>query len=198
MPKIVDHSKRKEQIAEAVWRVVRLNGVDGASVRRVADELGMSLGSLRHYFDSQQELLAYAMRLLSEKVRQRIAALPFNGDPRHDIELVVLEFLPLDKQRLLEAEVWLAYAGKAVSDPAIREISRQVHGELYEAFRGMVERLQASGKLLPGLNANLETRRFHAFIDGLAVQLTTFPESFTAEEIKELVAYHLDKLAAAT
>ena len=48
MPKVVDHAARREQLAAALWRVVVRDGVEAASLRRVAAEAGWSVGSLRH------------------------------------------------------------------------------------------------------------------------------------------------------
>ena len=87
MPKIVDHNKRKKQIAEAVWRIIVREGLDSVSVRRVADEMTMSLGSIRHYFNSQDELLSFSMQLVSQRVNERIQALPFTGMVRQDMEM---------------------------------------------------------------------------------------------------------------
>ncbi|MFB9330728.1 TetR/AcrR family transcriptional regulator [Paenibacillus aurantiacus] len=194
MPKIVDHQQRKEELAEAAWRVIRKDGLDGLSVRRVADEAGMSLGSLRHYFHSQDELVAFAMRLISERANARIDRLPFNGQPYHDMMLVLAELIPLDEQRLSEAEVWLAFSGKAVSDPAIRELSREVFDSLYSGFRRSLNQLIAHRLTREGVDADLETRRLHALVDGLVLHLATFPERLGSEEVMQVVSYHLQSI----
>lgn len=72
MPKQIDHEKRRKQIAEATWRVILERGMEGASARNIAKEAGLSLGALRHYFSTQDELLAFAMKLVQEKVTDRI------------------------------------------------------------------------------------------------------------------------------
>ncbi|QYR23930.1 TetR family transcriptional regulator C-terminal domain-containing protein [Paenibacillus sp. sptzw28] len=194
MPKIVNHQERKEKIAEAAWQVIRREGLDGITVRRVADELGISLGSLRYYFDSQNELIAYSMRLISQRANERIQKLPFKGEPRHDIELIIAEITPLDEERTLESEVWLAFAGKAVSDPDIRALSREVHDELHAGFRRMIDHLIARSVTKEGINAEFETKRLHALVDGLVVHHTTFPELFVREELMAVVSYHLDDI----
>ena len=51
MPIVVDPEERRRDLAEAVWRVVRRDGLERASVREVAREAGVSMGSLRHYFE---------------------------------------------------------------------------------------------------------------------------------------------------
>ncbi len=43
--------------------------MEGATVN-IAQEAGLSLGALRHYFTTQDELLGYAMILVKESGRQ--------------------------------------------------------------------------------------------------------------------------------
>ncbi|MGB3635817.1 MAG: TetR family transcriptional regulator, partial [Rubrobacteraceae bacterium] len=69
MPKIVDHEERRRELAEAVWRVILRDGVEGVSVRNVAAEAGWSTGALRHYVGTKEDLLASATQLLDERVR---------------------------------------------------------------------------------------------------------------------------------
>ncbi|MDG0792936.1 TetR family transcriptional regulator C-terminal domain-containing protein [Cohnella ginsengisoli] len=194
MPKIVDHEKRKQHIAEAVWRLVRREGIDGASVRRVAEEAGLTLGALRHYFDAQHDLLAYAMRLLIERVGARIERLPLSGELRADMETIVAQLVPLDEERLAEAEVWLAFAGKAVSDPAIRALSEEAHKALYEGFKRMIVALCERGLARPGIDPELEARLLHALVDGLVVHHTIYAEHLDPAGLMRIVSAHLDGL----
>ncbi|MEK0312299.1 TetR/AcrR family transcriptional regulator [Cohnella sp. 56] len=194
MPKIVDHEKRKEHIADAVLRLVRREGLDGVSVRRAAEEASISLGALRHYFDAQHDLLAYAMRLLVRRVNARIDSLAFTGQPRADMEKVIEQLAPLDDERLGEAEVWLAFAGKAVSDPAIRALSQEVHEELYAGFRRSIDLLSERGLTRPGIDIDLEARLLHALVDGLVVHYTTYAEHLDRADLMRIVSSHLDGL----
>lgn len=50
MPKIVDHENQKEIIAGAAWKVIQNNGIENATVRKIAQESGLSPGALRHLF----------------------------------------------------------------------------------------------------------------------------------------------------
>jgi AcrR family transcriptional regulator len=73
VPRLVDHAARRQEIAEALWRVVRRDGVHEVSVRTVADEAGTSPGALRHYFASQDELLGFALRAVVDRAAARYA-----------------------------------------------------------------------------------------------------------------------------
>ncbi len=149
MPRQVDHDERREAIANALWRLVTRDGVEAASIRKVAAEAGCSAGSLRHYFDSQSQLLAFAMELVIDRVGSRIAAL------QPDDHLGRLEqVLPLDDQRRAEAEVWLAFTARALVDPALRPLRDDAH----RALRGLCEAAAPDrGEAL------------HALVDGLAL-----------------------------
>lgn len=72
MPKKIDHKARKQEIAKATWKVIMEGGVEAASVRNIAKEANLSLGSLRHYFTTQDELLNYAMELVKSRCKDRI------------------------------------------------------------------------------------------------------------------------------
>lgn len=196
MPKIVDHDQRREQLAEAAWRVIRRDGVEGASVRSVADEAGMSLGSLRHYFTTQSELLEFSMRLVSERVNKRIQNMTYSGNPRQDIEAIISELVPLDEERLAECEVWLAFVGSALAHPKLRELSQEVHDTLYAGFRRIVDSLIQIGMARPETNAHLEAMRLHALVDGLVVHGVTRKQTMLPEDIRHVIVYHLDRMAA--
>ena len=130
MPKVVDHEQRRRELGHAVWRVIRRDGVDGASVRTVAEEAGWSPGALRHYFSTQSELLAFAMRLVVERIENRVAALDSAAEPREQVEQVLQELLPLDDERRAENEVWLAFTARALIDPDLRVQHDEVHDAL--------------------------------------------------------------------
>src|SRR5918997_1958569 len=108
VPRIVDAEQRRRELAEAVWRVIRRDGVPGASVRTVAREAGTSMGALRHWFATQDELLHFAMTLVIERARARAEAVAASGGPLVPRLLRVLEeTLPLDDERRGQTAGWV-------------------------------------------------------------------------------------------
>jgi AcrR family transcriptional regulator len=133
MPKVVDHEQRRRELGHAVWRVIRRDGAERASVRAVAAEAGWSPGALRHYFATQSELLAFAMRLVVERIEGRLSALERAADPRVAVEQVLYELLPIDDERRAENEVWLAFTARALIDPDLRAQHNEVYDALHQA-----------------------------------------------------------------
>jgi len=192
MPKVVDHEQRRRELGHAVWRVIRRDGVDHASVRTVAEEAGWSPGALRHYFASQSELLAFAMGLVVERIESRIATLGRATDPREAVEQVLYELLPLDDERRAENEVWLAFTAWALSDPELRAQHAEVHDALHRACASAVETLAAAGRANAG--TTLQAERLHALTDGLAVHTALRPDLMAPEHIVAVVRLHLNAL----
>jgi AcrR family transcriptional regulator len=190
VPKVVDHEQRRRELAEAVWRVIRSNGVDGASVRTVAQEAGWSAGALRHYFRTQSELLDFAIELAAERIRQRVAALQLADDPRRAVEQLLSELLPLDDERRAENEVWLGFTTRALIDPQLRERYAEIDDALRAASLRAIEMLG----LPAGRERTLEAERLHAVLDGLALHAAMRPERLPPRRILAVLRRHLDEL----
>lgn len=198
MPKIVDHDARRVELAEAAWRVIRRKGLEGASVRNVAKEAGMSIGSLRHYFSSQDELLAFSMNMVSERVKDRIQKMRLTGDLRADLIAFIEETLPLDEDKTSEAIIWLGFMTRALVDPALAKMALRVNNALFDLFRTLMGLAKKHGAISPEKDVELEARRLHALVDGLVVHALTNPEAVTKETMRRTVAIHLDELLEKT
>ena len=189
MPRVVDPAERRALIGEAVWRVILRDGLERASVRNVAREAGLSMGSLRHYFTSQADLMAFSMELVIERVRRRTEALPPG-----DAAAALAEALPLDAERRAEAEVWLAFTARARVEPSLRE----VYTRMDEALRGLCAQVVAglAGGRLDEAAAARETEALYALIDGLALHAVMGSGRAADPEVAmAAVRRHLERLA---
>lgn len=191
MPKIVDPVQRRRELAEAVWRVIRREGLEGASVRNVAQEAGLSMGSLRNTFGTQAELLVFAMGLVVERIEGRMAAIPSTAGPREAVQRLLEELLPLDDERREENDVWMAFTARSLVDTDLYGCSAQAYDLLRGACARCVRRLAPAGA-----DQELETDRLFALLDGLAVHMATRPDHATGERTRGVLSHHLDALAA--
>ena len=105
VPKLIDHDRRREEIATATWRVILANGVSCVSIRTVAAEAGISTGSLRHVFPRKTDLLVHAMQLVDQHAWERIQRHLDEPDARTRALAIIKELLPLDAERRAEMEV---------------------------------------------------------------------------------------------
>jgi AcrR family transcriptional regulator len=187
MPREVDHDARREELADALWRLVLRDGIEAASVRRVAAEAGWSSGALRHYFTTQSELLSFAMELVARRADARIAALPPGADARSRARTVLEELLPLDAERRAEMQVWLAFTMRAVVDPRLRPLRDRTHAHLRDLCREVVDEIGTA-------DPQLEAERLHALVDGLALHAVVAPRDMPAARQVAVLAAHLASL----
>jgi AcrR family transcriptional regulator len=177
VPKIVDHEERRRELAEALWRVIVASGPQAVSIRSVAAEAGLSAGALRHYFQTREELLVFAMDLSEQRVIQRMREHAHTLDP--DLPMVervarfAEQMLPLDEMRRAEFRAWEAAGALGEGDPRREERWIQQRG-LYRRLVGALAGLPPLEEPEqehpdPWLEAWAEV--LHTYVDGLAIQM---------------------------
>ncbi|MEK3644948.1 TetR/AcrR family transcriptional regulator [Aeribacillus sp. FSL K6-2848] len=194
MPKKVDHVKQREKIAVATWNVIAKGGMEKATVRNIAREAGVSVGSLRHYFSTQAELLSFAMKLVSERVSQRINEIDFSMPPLDAMKRMIREVLPLEDDTKKEMEVWFAFTQKALSEPELQSLSKEVYLKMRYGFEQVIKTLVKLDLARPNINVELEVDRLYALIDGLAIHGLMHPEYLSNEMIESILDSHLKSL----
>lgn len=179
-------------MAEAVWRVILRDGVEGVSVRNVAAEAGWSAGALRHYFGTKEDLLASGAQLLDERVRGRIESKHHGDTPREAARSVLCEILPLDEERRADGALWFAFAARSLVDPRVAEEHEVVFDGVRELCSRVVHHMVEGGWLVSGLDPEDETGRLHALVDGLA--LHGLMGRLGEEEMLEVLDAHLARI----
>ena len=201
MPKIVDHAARRAEIAAAVWRLVGRGGVEAATVRAVAAESGWSMGSVRHYFATQEELLRFACEEMEQRLLARVRG-HYDGlegggtpdgapNPQRAIRMLK-ELLPIDEDRRVEVLVWLAFMTRARVDTALDEIrAASWLGERYLSRLAVADALgrPLPRELLDRLDPELEplAERVHLTVDALSLQGVTHPEHWSPQQLSTAV-----------
>jgi DNA-binding transcriptional regulator YbjK len=194
MPRLVDHDARRRELAHALWRVLRRDGLHAVSVRSVAAEAGWSAGALRHYFPSQDDLLGFALELVIERATLRVRPLIAQATGRDGALAVLAELLPLDAERREEFEVWQAFVVRAQVEPRLRPMRDAAEDATRLGVGHAVRLLEEAGELASHRNAELETDRLYALVDGLALHGTVRPERYPPAALLAILTAHVDEL----
>ncbi|UUH72179.1 TetR/AcrR family transcriptional regulator [Bacillus subtilis] len=192
MPKQIDHEKRRKQIAEATWRVILERGMEGASARNIAKEAGLSLGALRHYFSTQDELLAFAMKLVQEKVTARIKDITVRDLlPKEKVLQILLEMVPTNEETIREMEVWFAFTAYARHKKDMFDAN---HDGIFSGMRNLIAYLDESDLLKPNADKDIEAERLYALVDGLALHAMLDPVRVNKDRIKRVIMQHVESI----
>jgi TetR/AcrR family transcriptional regulator, transcriptional repressor of bet genes len=147
MPKIVDHAERREQIALVACRAVAQYGFEQATIVRIARQAGYTTGMVAHYFDSKQDIIVAALRLILRRIEQRLSPDPEAGVM--PLLALLTEALPVDETRFIECAFYIAFWGQVPADKRLKRINAWLHREYLRLFerclaRGWVEWTQWS------------------------------------------------------
>jgi AcrR family transcriptional regulator len=197
VPRQVDHAARRRELAEALWTVVRREGIHQVSVRSVAAAAGTSPSALRHYFATQDELLGFAMREMVERVRARLLPELPTLHGRDGALRILEELLPLDPERRDEVDVYLAFLNRSHADPALRAIRDDAEAQSRAAVRRAVTLLAEAGELGAGRAVEAEADRLYPLVDGLALHGSLWPERYPPAHLRSVLRAHLDQLTPA-
>ena len=91
MPRVVDHDERRREIAAATWRAIDELGVDGTTMRAIAERAGCTIGRLNHYFDSREDMLVAALRYAHMRAGVRMLATIEGRSSSDALRAVLLE-----------------------------------------------------------------------------------------------------------
>ena len=182
---------RRQALIDAAAACLAEYGASGTSVRSICAKAGVSPGLLRHYFEGIDALIAATYRDVGARVGATLdAAVQDAGpDPRARlIAFVTASFRPPIADAALLA-TWLAFWSLVKTDPAIAAI----HAETYRAYRADLEALLDGCGVAPADTATVAIA-LTALVDGLWLELSLDPTSFSGEQAAAMAVRWLDAL----
>lgn len=203
MPKFVDAALRRQEVVEAVFRIVAADGLERASLREVADEAELAVGSVRHYFASSDELLAHSFGVVVDRIAARLdaaearlaATSPGSAEHRDGALALLAELLPLDEERAVEACVWMAFKNAARTKPFLAPEADRSHRTVAAVVGRLMMDLAAGEAGGPGQQQLVtEAERLLATLDGLTMHALLQPEWMTAQMCHDVLEAHLVSL----
>ena len=57
MPKIVDHDEYRKELLERCFGIFSRKGFSNVTMREIVSEIGVSTGTLYHYFDTKEKII---------------------------------------------------------------------------------------------------------------------------------------------
>ena len=166
MPKIVDHAQRRDEIALVACRVVAEHGFDQASMVRIAREAGYTTGMLAHYFDSKQDIIIAALRLILRRIEERLLP-PATAGAAPDLLTLLTEALPVDAHRRIECAFWITFWGQVSADRRLKRINAWVHREYLRLFERCLAQCWPECSRWPAAAREHVLRSLVTFINGL-------------------------------
>jgi AcrR family transcriptional regulator len=196
MPKIVDWDARRDEILSATWRVIARDGIAGATIRAIAREADCSRGILSHYFDDKADILGSALVMSHRRVGARMDARAAGLRGLDALREVMLEALPLDERRDLEAQIEISFWGRALGNAVLRELQHSEFDHLWSRLHGHLREAADLGQLRACVDLDFATHQLVVLIDGLSAERVLYPDRVPADRQVDMLDHLLDSVRA--
>ena len=194
MPKDVDHEARRFELAQSVWRVVANEGLERATIRRIAQETGWSAGVLSHYFSDKDDMLLSSLRICYEQIRARIDAKLAGLSGMDALRELILDNLPLDEQRQLETRFLMNYWSREIRERLFSDSQIERGPSMVEVIAGYIREGQLVGEMTFERDADDAAEMLLGLIDGFSLHSLLNPERLTPERQVALIDEELSRI----
>jgi len=186
--------ERREQITQAMVKVMARRGYDGASIGDIARAARLTPGLVHYHFKSKQEILLEALRHLAARheslLDDRLAAI--QDDPAAEVDAFIDLHLGLGADADPEAlACWILLSGEALREPKVRAEYAGVLGRLSERLAEIIRRgIQRGAFRCPLAQADAAASALVATIQGYFALATTarplIPKGSAAASTKKM------------
>jgi AcrR family transcriptional regulator len=187
---------RRTAIIEAAARVIARRGYEGARLADVADEAGVSIGLVQHYFRSRERLMAETFRDYNAAlVASALELADAEPDPSRRLVKLV-RFTCSDSPRLsLEEEwaLWLEFWLTATRVPALRDQSAEIEDGWQRVFADAIAEGVRAGVFRPSQPVDDVVADVLAMMDGLMIRSLLGHPGVTPERVEALLLAYLSE-----
>ncbi|UCG86115.1 MAG: TetR/AcrR family transcriptional regulator [Gemmatimonadota bacterium] len=197
MPRLTEahFTARRHQILEAAFRCLARKGYSRMTIRDIAAEAGISVGTIYLYFENKEAVV----RALSEQGRRRTAAgieqaIP-EGSPLQVLSSI-FEFLLGsydDAERAAGFKVDVQLWAEAIHHSALREMFQSNYQHWVGKLAELIAEAQRRGELPVGVEPAGLARIFMAMLVGLELQKVMEPEYRLASLVPAFLSLLRDK-----
>jgi TetR/AcrR family transcriptional regulator, transcriptional repressor of bet genes len=176
----VDHDERKRVIARTANEIIAREGMQAATIRRIAGELNTSTRAVTHYFADKDELLHWVYDFMAAE-GYRSFARHLEDNPA-DLLGCLLTMTPLDHLNRQLWRVYIAFWDLATRDPYVAAGLHQSIADVEELVtKGIKTRNPAHADCLAS------ARHLIALVNGISVQLVIEPGAWTPVHAREVL-----------
>ncbi|WP_330460946.1 TetR family transcriptional regulator [Streptomyces sp. NBC_00820] len=175
-----DREARRDDVSEAVWRVLADKGFGGLTLRAVAAEMGASTGLLMHYFPTKRALLTHALDLLERRTAQR----PRRARPAAGlatVRVMLLDILPLTPDDTARNRIWVSSWDLSLADEELTADQAGRYARLRSTIRPHLDDARRLGELPASADPEQLAATVVAFTHGLVVQALFDPARFSED-----------------
>jgi TetR/AcrR family transcriptional regulator, transcriptional repressor of aconitase len=187
-----DHKAKSRELIEAARYVIAHHGYTAASLRKVAQHLGRTTGSVTYYFSSKNEMLVSVAESLFDEFNETLD----KSSEEVDIQALFHNLTVWEKPQKKGA--WLVFfhlLAHAATNPALASVFRRGNGQLRAKTAALIAQCQRQGAVRSDFSADLLADQLTAIVDGWFMYAPVERARFKPTRFNDLVRMSIAMLA---
>ena len=149
MPKIVNHEERRRELLTATWRVIARTGIVGATTREIARRRGCRRGCWRITSPTRRRSWPRRCGWPTSSSTPGCWSAPRGCWAWRRCAVIMVEAMPLDDERLLEAQIELNFIAVSLGNAGLREMRQEEVDRFWESLHYRTAEAQKIGQIDP-------------------------------------------------
>ncbi|NIK12612.1 TetR/AcrR family transcriptional regulator [Alkalibacillus almallahensis] len=195
MPKKIDHTERKDHIIEAMFRIVHRSGFEKATLREIAKEADLSLGSVQHFFPKQGDIYIDAIEEIYSRFKARMDEIEHHNDENvfdNAVRMIKQIVQASTEEERMENDIWMKFSIMATMNPDYHEAKNKSREVNYSFAKEIVTMLSENGYLSKDESIDEAANTLTIFIHGLVFETVMYDELYDEDKVDGEVRRYLD------
>lgn len=190
--------QRKQEIVNALLRVMAERGYEKASIQAIAKEAGLAPGLIHYHFKTKQEILLGLVNWIASSATERLEKMEAEvSDPWDKLSAFINARLATGETELPEVvSAWVVIADESIRQPEIKEIYQGLVKRQLELLKQLIadvwEGKSAKSKEVVHLSAIVIAAMEGAF-QLSATANEVMPKDYAANTVLELIECRISR-----
>jgi TetR/AcrR family transcriptional repressor of bet genes len=190
--------QRKQEIVDALLRVMAERGYEKASIQAIAKEAGLAPGLIHYHFKTKQEILLELVNWIAASAVARLEKMEKEvTDPWDKLSAFINARLATGGTELPEVvSAWVVIAGESIRQPEIKKIYQSLIEQQLNFLKQLIadvwESKSAKSKEVVHLSAIIIATMEGAF-QLSATANEVMPQNYAAESVFEIIKASVNK-----
>ncbi|HLR61358.1 MAG TPA: TetR/AcrR family transcriptional regulator [Lentibacillus sp.] len=195
MPKKIDHAERKDQIVEAMFRIIHHSGFEKVTLREIAKEGELSLGSVQYFFPKQKDIYMFAMDVIYQRFEERMqkVAQVNQGGFENAVRMLKQIVQANTEEERMENDIWMKFSIMATMNPGYHTTKDRFR-EVNLNFAKDILKMLYNNRDINHPNVEDCANSLTIFIHGLVFESVIYANLYNNQVIEKEIREYLRKI----
>jgi AcrR family transcriptional regulator len=184
--------QRRKELLGVVYEAVSESGVDGVTMRQIAEAAGISTGTINYHFKNKHNLLILALEAAYELPEDWKV---YEGSPFSQLQRLAMGYV-FRSSRDRFWRFWINYTAHSTRDEEMRQHQNTRYERQRKFWSELLHDGIATGEVDPDVDPEREANDLLLIAHGLVLRQLQSPTPANREEAGEILSERFDRLAA--